>query len=65
MLLMVNVTQKFSVVRKLDFLGIFFPFWGVLHLPITFEPVELQKSTLPIFGVANRVLFNGEVKIEI
>ena len=59
---MVIVTQKISVVTKLDFVVIFFPFWGVLYLPITFEPVELQKTTAPIFWVAASALLNGYLK---
>ena len=62
---MVIVTQKISLVTKLDFLVIFFPFWSVLHLLITLEPVELQKTTAPIFGVAHGVLFICQDKIDL
>ena len=51
---MVIDTQKFFLVTKLDFLVIFFSI-----LPITVEPLELQKTTAPIFGVANSVLLNA------
>ena len=62
---MVIVTQKFSLVRKLDFLVFFSTFWGVLHLSISQQPVELQKTTAPIFGVADGVLFDGHNKIDL
>ena len=48
------------------FLGqLFFAIWGVLYLSITQQPIELQNTAAPIFGVAYGALANGQVKVDL
>ena len=37
----------------------------VLYLAITFEPVELQKTAAPNFGVAHGARRNGQVRFDL
>ena len=67
---MVIVTQKMSLLTKLEILV---KFWStffstvkvVLYLAITLQPVELQNTAAPNFGVANGVLAHRQVKVDL
>ena len=68
--LMVIVTQKFSLLTNLGFLvKIWFTFfstlWVILYLSITQQPVKLQNTAAPKFGVAHGALANGQVKVDL
>ena len=39
--------------------------WAVLYLSITRQPVELQITAAPKFGVAHGARANGEVKVDL
>ena len=59
--MMVFDTQKMCLPTKPIFLKIL-TFWAAI---ISQQPVELQKTTAPIFGVAHQALFNGQIKIDL
>ena len=69
--LMVIVTQKISLLTKLEILvkKFWFNFFStlgvILYLSITQEPVELQNTAAPKFGVANSAQAIRQVKVDL
>ena len=43
----------------------FFAIWGVLYLSITQQPIELQNTAAPKFGVADGAVASGQVKVDL
>ena len=62
MKLIVFDTQEICLLTKLKILVKFWHFGQLLHIGIFQQPVDLQKTAAPTFGVAHGVLFNNQNK---
>ena len=60
-----NWHSKFFAGHETKILVNFFAIWGVLYLPISQQPVELQNTATPKFGVAHGALSNGKVNVDL